>query len=85
MQPRSGLGAQNAESFGGDGRRVAVAGDSVGGNLAAVVSLMARDNKASDPCFQLMPYLATNRVADTPSSRDNAEGYLLTKKTTDWF
>jgi acetyl esterase len=77
--------AAHAAAFGGDPARLAVGGDSAGGNLAAVVSHMARDNAGPRLAFQLLIYPATDCRFDTQSYRDNAEGYLLTKDSMEWF
>jgi acetyl esterase len=58
--------------------RVAVGGDSAGGNLAAVVALHARDARGPALCFQLLIYPATDQNMKTESLRRNGEGYLLT-------
>ncbi|HEX2333025.1 MAG TPA: alpha/beta hydrolase [Burkholderiales bacterium] len=58
--------------------RVAVGGDSAGGNLAAVVALHARDAGGPALCFQLLIYPATDQNMRTESLRRNGEGYLLT-------
>ena len=63
-----------------DGRRIAVGGDSAGGNLAAVTSLLVRDRGAASLRFQLLVYPVADFSFDTPSYRENAEGYLLTEK-----
>jgi len=68
-----------------DPRRIAVGGDSAGGNLAAVVSLIARDAGAPKICFQLLIYPATDARATHPSHQRNGEGYLLTKHTIKYF
>lgn len=68
-----------------DATRIAVGGDSAGGNLAAVVALMARDRAAPQPCFQVLLYPVTDGALDTPSYRENAEGYLLTRDSMVWF
>lgn len=68
-----------------DATRIAVGGDSAGGNLAAVVALMARDRVAPQPCFQVLLYPVTDSALDTPSYRENAEGYLLTRDSMAWF
>ena len=76
----------NAASLNGDAARFAVAGDSAGGNLAAVVALMARDRDGPPIGFQVLVYPVTDGVAfDTASYRDNAEGYLLTAEAMRWF
>lgn len=71
--------------FGIDSARVAVGGDSAGGNLAAVAALMARDRRAPLPVCQILIYPITDCDFDRPSYRDNAEGYLLTRSTMQWF
>lgn len=76
----------NASSVGGDSQRVAVGGDSAGGNLSTVVALMARDRGARAPIFQLLIYPATDyHLADYPSYRENADGYFLTRDDMVWF
>jgi acetyl esterase/lipase len=75
----------NAGSFGGDPRRVAVGGDSAGGNLAAVVSLRARDNAAPLPVFQLLVYPVTDHNFERPSYIANNDGYFLTELAMRWF
>lgn len=76
--------AQHAGDFGGDGARLAVAGDSAGGNLAAVVAQLARDGGGPKLAFQWLIYPAVDFAADNASLRDNADGYLLTKRAIDW-
>ncbi|CAG2141295.1 alpha/beta hydrolase [Cupriavidus numazuensis] len=75
----------NARALHVDATRIAVGGDSAGGNLAAVVALMARDRAAPQPCFQVLLYPVTDGALDTPSYRENAEGYLLTRDSMVWF
>ncbi len=77
--------AANAAEIGGDGTRLAVGGDSAGGNLAAVVALMARDKGAPKLGFQLLIYPAVDALADTGSMAKNADGYLLTRVAMEWF
>jgi acetyl esterase len=76
---------EHAASIGADPRRVAVGGDSAGGNLAAAVSLMARDRASFRPVLQLLIYPILNHDLDTPSYLENADGYLLTRDTMRWF
>ena len=77
--------AANAASLNVDPRRIAVGGDSAGGNLAAVVSLMSRDRGGCDIAFQLLVYPVTERNFDTPSYIDNAEGYQLSRDGMIWY
>ena len=77
--------ADNAAALGADAKRLLVGGDSAGGNLAAVVSLMARDRGKPKIAFQMLIYPVTNHAYDTPSYRDNADGYLLTRDAMVWF
>ncbi len=77
--------AARASSFGGDGTRLAVGGDSAGGNLAAVVSLLAHERGAPPLRFQLLLYPVTDFAFDTPSYRENGEGYLLTRANMEWY
>jgi acetyl esterase len=77
--------ATYASSFGGDPSRIAVCGDSAGGNLAAVVAQIARDRGQPEICFQLLIYPVTDAACDTPSYSENAEGYFLTREAMQWF
>ncbi len=78
--------AENAATFNGDPARVAVGGDSAGGNLAAVVPLMARDRGGPSLVYQLLIYPATDYyLPGTPSIRENGEGHLLTRDDMIWF
>ncbi len=65
--------------------RLAVAGDSAGGNLASVVALMARDRAGPELGFQLLLYPMIDCDFDRPSYLDNAEGYMLTRDVVRWF
>jgi len=77
--------AGNAAQLNGDSSRVAVGGDSAGGNLAAVISQMARDQGGPPLVFQLLIYPATDFKANTPSIEENADGYFLSKQDMIWF
>ena len=77
--------AANAAAIGGDPRRIAIGGDSAGGNLTAVVAQMARDRSGPALVYQLLVYPVTNYGYDTASYRENAEGYLLTRDAMVWF
>lgn len=78
------------EDYGGDPARVGVAGDSAGGNLAAVVAQRLRDEPGAHPlAAQLLWYPAVDMNEDDgtgyPSRAENAEGYLLTADDMRWF
>jgi acetyl esterase len=79
--------AANAASLGGDGSRLGVSGDSAGGNLSAVVSLMARDRGGPAIKSQLLIYPAVDLAESDayPSRVENGEGYLLTSRAMGWF
>ena len=77
--------AEHAPEFGGDPSRLAVAGDSAGGNLAAVVALMARDRGGPPLRFQLLVYPAVDARMTSASIEENATGYFLTKDDMEWF
>jgi acetyl esterase len=77
--------AENAASIHADSNRIAVGGDSAGGNLAAVAALMARDKGFPSFCYQMLVYPVTHHSFETDSYRDNAEGYGLTTNTMRWF
>jgi acetyl esterase len=76
--------AAGAEDLDGDGN-LAVMGDSAGGNLAAAVSLMARDLDGPDIDRQVLVYPATSRSDDWPSMTEFGEGYFLQAEDMDWF
>jgi acetyl esterase len=69
---------REAAALGLDATRLAVGGDSAGGNLAAVVCLTLRDAGEPLPAFQLLIYPATDMRALAPSHAANGQGYLLT-------
>jgi acetyl esterase len=75
----------HAAELGLDAGRLAVGGDSAGGNLAAVVALMARD--AGGPAIrqQVLIYPVTDVMRETGSYADFAEGYMLTRDSMRWF
>ena len=77
---------ERASEFGVDPDRVAVAGDSAGGNLAAVVALMARDRGGPSIRHQLLIYPCCDIDPDRwPSISENATGFLLTESAMRWF
>ena len=72
--------ASHAAQLGGDGKRLAVAGDSAGGHLSACLALYARDQKGPPLVFQLLIYPVINYAFDTVSYHQNAVGYGLTRE-----
>jgi acetyl esterase len=79
---------EHADELGAIRGKVAVGGDSAGGNLAAVVSQLARDDNGSQgpsPVLQWLMYPRTDFTAQTRSLSLFAEGFLLTKRDIDWF
>jgi acetyl esterase len=77
--------AEQGGEIGVDASRIAVGGDSAGGNLTAVVAQMARDRRGPRLAYQLLVYPVTDARFDTASYRDNAEGYFLTTAMMKWF
>jgi acetyl esterase len=77
--------SRNAAGLGGSQQRLAVAGDSAGGNLAAVVALGARDRGGPAIGFQLLVYPITDAAMDTASYHDKADGYHLTAAGMRWY
>jgi acetyl esterase len=75
----------NAAALKVDASRLAVGGDSAGGNLAAVVALGARDRGDLPIAFQLLIYPATDQRRGAASHRANGQGYLLTSDLIGWF
>lgn len=77
--------AANASALGIDGARLAVGGDSAGGNLSAIVALMARDAKGPPLKLQLLIYPAVDFAMNTPSFESRGEVLPLTKNAVVWF
>jgi len=75
----------NGAKLGVDPQRLAVGGDSAGGNLAAVVALMARDAGSPSIKYQVLLYPVTDVGTETGSYRSFADGYLLTRDGMKWF
>jgi acetyl esterase len=75
----------HVEELGGDPTRIAIGGDSAGGNLAAICAILARDADAPNLVFQLLVYPRTAAWEDSASHYEFAEGHLLTRKTILWF
>jgi acetyl esterase len=77
--------AENAAAQGFDPARIAVGGDSAGGNLAAVTAQLARDRGGPRLAHQLLVYPVIDCAFDTKSYLENAEGYFLTREMMRWF
>lgn len=75
----------NAASLHIDGTRIAIGGDSAGGQLAAVVALALKQDGAFKPVLQLLLYPVTDASCERESMRTNAQGYLLTRDSMDYF
>jgi acetyl esterase/lipase len=77
--------AENAAGLGGDPNRIAVAGDSAGGNLAAVMAHLARDNGGPDLAFQLLWYPTVTADLSLPSHTENAFAPILDRDVIEAF
>ena len=78
--------AENAGDIGGDPARIALAGDSAGGNLSAVTAIRIRDEGGPELRGQLLIYPAVAYPTNpTPSYTENAEGYGMTRESAIWF
>jgi acetyl esterase len=77
--------AENGASTGVDTNRIAIGGDSAGGNLTAVVALMARDRAGPAARFQLLVYPVIDVACDTISYEENGRDYYLSDEMMKWF
>ncbi|MDN5392222.1 alpha/beta hydrolase fold domain-containing protein [Pseudomonas sp. FSL R10-0056] len=77
--------AEHGSEINVDGKRLAVAGNSVGGNMAAVVSLMAKDKGTPAIRYQVLLWPVTDANFDTGSYKQFAEGHFLTRNMMKWF
>lgn len=75
----------HAKDLNGDPKRVAVAGESAGGNLAAAVSILAREHNMQMPVHQLLVYPIANHDFNTPSYVENAHAQPLSRPAMKWF
>jgi acetyl esterase len=80
-----GWAARRAEALGGDPRRLALCGDSAGGNLSTVVARRARDAGGVRPRLQALIYPGLDFTCAAPSHRRLGEGYFLTRRMIDGF
>jgi acetyl esterase len=77
--------AAHAGELGIDAKRIAVGGDSAGGNLSAIIAQVARDRKGPKLAYQLLIYPGIDMRMTAPSIEENAAGPLLTKASIEWF
>ncbi len=77
--------AEHAAEIGGDGSRFALMGDSAGGNIAAVLAQRCARDGGPAPVLQVLVYPVVDCAFDTPSYRENGDGYLLDTKQMRWF
>lgn len=77
--------SENAASLGGDPDKLAVIGDSAGGNLAAIVSQMARDKNGPTIAAQVLVYPVVDARMGHPSIKENGKGNILTEDLMRWF
>ena len=75
----------NAEKLNIDKNKIALMGDSAGGNMATVLALKSKDEKGPKIKFQLLLYPVTNADMDTDSYENFADGPWLSKKAMEWF
>ncbi len=76
---------QNAQSINLDPSRIAVVGDSVGGNLTAALTLLAKERGGPSIRFQVLFYPVTDASFDTSSYKEYEQGYWLTREAMKWF
>lgn len=77
--------SREAKQLGIDAARIAVGGDSAGGNLATVVAMMSRERGGPSLIHQLLIYPVTDNRFDTTSYKDNGSGYFLSENLMRWF
>lgn len=76
---------QHAGEMKGDSKRVAIMGESAGGNMATAVCMMARDRHGRMPVYQVLVYPVADTRMDTPSYKENAKAKPLNKAMMQWF
>lgn len=77
--------ADNATAIGGDAARIAIGGDSAGGNLAAAVTLVSRARGRPNFAFQLLVYPITDYFPDTPSMREVVDPLIFNRDSVAWY
>ena len=75
----------NAKTFNGNANRVAVVGESAGGNMAASICLMAREQNVPAPVYQVLIYPVVGTDENTPSFQENANAKPLSKAMMEWL
>lgn len=75
----------NAGELGIDAGRIAIGGDSAGGNIAIAVMLQCKQQQLTQPCYQVQIYPGIDYQMGYPSIEEFAEGYFLTKADKQWF
>jgi acetyl esterase len=76
--------AKEATALGIDPARIVIAGDSAGGNVAAVAARLLRE-EPRPPCLQWLIFPATDLGLDTPSYKSCGEGFMMTRSAMEWF
>lgn len=76
---------EHSGSFNGDGKKIALVGESAGGNLAANVAITARDEKLTMPLAEVLVYPIAGKDTSTPSYIENADAMPLSKPAMEWF
>ena len=76
---------KNAPTMNGDPKRVAIMGESAGGNMAAAACMMAKDRKGMMPVYQVLVYPVANYAFNTPSYKENTYAKPLNKAMMKWF
>ncbi len=77
--------ARHAAEINANSSKIAIGGDSAGGNLSAVVAQMVRDQGGPHLALQLLIYPATDFTFDGPSIHENGQDYFLTIDDMNWF
>lgn len=77
--------AANAAAIGGDAARIAIGGDSAGGNLAAAVTLVSRERGQPNFAFQVLVYPITDYMPDTPSMREVVDPLIFNRDSVAWY
>ncbi|MBC9071261.1 alpha/beta hydrolase [Thauera sp. CAU 1555] len=77
--------AEHAGLLGIDPQRIALGGDSAGGNLSIVTALALRDADGCQPCFLLLVYPSTEILSERPSRQTYGDGYFLDRESLQWF